>query len=81
MTRVPHVGARANFCCGCMRTSVVELIGMHETIALGRCSIFDRTFALVPRAALGKPSRMDVQTLARKTWRQSFTIRLKSEAR
>ena len=81
MTRVPHVGARAKICCGCMRISVAESIGMHETIAFGKWSMFDRTFAFLSRGASGKPYRMVAQSLACNTMHQSGAIRLKREAR
>ena len=80
-TRVPHVGARATIWCGCMRTSVVELIGMHETIALGMCSISAKTFATISRGAPDCPARMITQTLVYDATHRSVAIRLKSEGR
>ena len=53
MTRVPHVGARATIWCGCMRASVVELIGMLETIALGKWPILARAFPVILCGAPG----------------------------
>ena len=80
-TRVPHVGARATTWCGRMRTSVVELIGMHETIALGMCSIYARTFATISRGAPDCPARMMTQTFADDATHRSVAIRLKCEGR
>ena len=81
VTRVPHVGARATIGCGCLRTSVAELIGMFETIALGRWSTFAGAFPEGTGDAPGAYARVSAQTVLNNAAYRFAAMRLKYEAR
>ena len=81
MTRVLHVGTRATIWCGCMRKSVVELIGRLETIALGKRSIFARAFPTILGGAPGPQACLFAQILSSNAMYRSAAIRLKGEGK
>ena len=76
MTRVPHVGTRATIWCGCMRTSVVELIGMLVSIALGKWPIFARAFPVILGGVPGAQACRFAQILPNNAMYRSVAIRL-----
>ena len=81
MTRVPHVGTRAKIWCGCMRTSVVGLIGMLETIALGKWAVFAGAFAVILGGAPGTQVCMFAQIRPSNAMYRAVAIRLNGEGK
>ncbi len=80
MTRVPSVGARVPIWRGCMRTSVVELIGMLEKTALGKRPILGRALLAMLGDVLDAEPRIIALTLPNDAMNVSVAIRQQGEA-
>ena len=80
IARVPDLGTWATVRCGCMRRSVVELIGMLGKTALGKCPIFARAFPVILVRAPGSQGRVFAQSSASDAVNRPLAIRLKCEA-
>ena len=76
MARVPYVGSRAAIRFGCTRTSVAELIGMLESIALGKWPIFATMLPVISGGAPGLQACRSAPVLPGNAMNRSVAIRL-----